>query len=931
MTIGIVFMASDCEQLFGLNSPFSEKDLRKKYHELAKLHHPDYFHNSSDEQKNNAHEMMLKIGLCNDELKDSIGRKSSPGSKSAPGSTTQPGTKMSGKGWTIYEEHISNLKREPLIKVAWDKHLEGTPSTFQEPLNPIQEDLKKHIKHKLYTHQAEALDRYRKGENLVLVTPTASGKSLGYMLPFFEQALNNPDASAIFIFPMKALANDQYANFERLTNGKVSQEVFDGDTDKDKKAKIKKNPPNVLYTNPDELHHSILFTAPEWAGFFKNLKLIVLDEIHIYKGSFGSNVANIIERLLHIVKVSGGNPQIICTSATISNPLPFAEKLTKRKFHLIDKSGAGQAEKFLVMVQPQLDEDKVPLISPANIAVSEAINFAANDHQVIVFVNSRSEADILANHAKFLMGQDEAPQPSRATDSETHPSRILPDQIVSGYHAGYSKENRRKIESLIKSGHIKIVFSTNALELGVDIGTLDVCILFGVPPTNNEIWQRIGRAGRKSGRPAMVVMVHNMSAFDEYHFTNPQHFMSSRNNPDRPIIDPMNSEIRKLHLNCAYFEGMQSKDVADKANWRAINKSENKWWAYHRIQIRGGNPDPYALENETGKNIGEIDYDRAYRDLYPGALYELDGTSYKYKHRDFKKRVFTLQTLLGSDEFTTPLVEIDVRIDGQAAQESILKFASHSVVIGHGQMELDKLVQGYNLRHKLFPELKQFKQIKYPDKWPTEKVSGFWLSPLPGTDKDWEAIIADYPEVGPYSIFIILHTIEHLLIRSVREMGFCDWPDLAGASSAEQDSYTNAPATIIYETQQKGIGLTKAINDNIEHLLEASLKRLQNCPCIDGCPACILTPPFCLEKQGLLDKELTKLFLTALLKPTSTKSTFSRDSSDLDDALSVPRNTYVVGDQFQEGWNVFKVTDEGIIVHNKDGDMKVIPFEDIPL
>jgi len=910
-------MASDCEQLFELKSPYSEDELKKRYRDLAKKHHPDKF--QEPDQKESAHEKFTQIGLCLDELRHNTNGQSGPQK-----------TTMKGDGWTTFEEYVSYIKNEPDKTIVWDKHLEGESPRYQVPQQPLSDELKQYIPFELYAHQAEALDHYRKGENLVLVTPTASGKSLGYMLPLFEQVLTDPDATAIFIFPMKALANDQFGNFDRLTKGKVSQAVFDGDTDKDTKAAIKNNPPNVLYTNPDELHHSILFTASHWNNFFKNLKLIVLDEIHIYKGSFGSNVSNVISRLLHVIKAAGADPQIVCTSATINNPLPFAEKLTGKKFHLINKSGAGQGEKYLAMIEPRFDDDNIPLITPPSIAVQESVKFALNDHQVIVFVNSRSEADVLANQAKLILKNYIGPQTSSGKNERNLPAKITPDQIVSGYHAGYSRNARRDIEERIKSGLIKIIFSTNALELGIDIGTLDTCILLGIPPTNNEIWQRIGRAGRKADKPAIVLMINNMTAFDRYHFTNPQHFMSSRNNPDRPIIDPMNSEIRKLHMNCGYFEGMRARDVKDKVNWNAIDKTINQWWAYHRIQIRGGNPDPYALENETGKNIGEIDYDRAYRDLYPGALYELDGISYKYKHRDFKKRVFTLQTLLGSDEFTTPLVEIDVRVDGQAAQESILKYGSHSVVIGYGQMELDKLVPGYNLRHKLYPELKQFKPIKYPDKWPTEKVSGFWLSPLPGTEEDWEAIIADYPEVGPYSIYIILHTIEHLLIRSVREMGFCDWSDLAGASSG-QDPFTNAPAAIIYETQQRGIGLAEAINDNIEQLLNASLKRLQNCPCIDGCPACILTPPYCQERHGLLDKDLAELFLTALLKSTPSKSSFSRDSTDLDDAMSVPRNTYNIGDQFREGWIVFKVTDQGIIVRTKDGDIKVIPFEDIPL
>jgi len=910
-------MASDCEQLFELKTPYSDDDLKKRYRDLAKKHHPDKF--LDPDQKNQAHEKFTQISLCLDELRHTI-----------DGQSSQQKQPMAGEGWTTFEQYISYIKNEPDKTVVWDQHLEGESASYQVPQQPLSDELKQHVPFKLYTHQAEALDHYRNGEDLVLVTPTASGKSMGYMLPFLEQVLTDPDATAIFIFPMKALANDQFGNFDKLTKKKVSQAVFDGDTDQDRKKAIKNNPPNVLYTNPDELHHSILYTASRWNNFFKNLKLIVLDEIHIYKGSFGSNVSNVISRLLHVVKSTGADPQIVCTSATIDNPLPFAEKLTGKNFHLIDKSGAGQGEKYLAMIAPRLDEKKNPLITAPSIAVQEAVKFALNNHQVIVFVNSRSEADILANHANLILQKMRKPQSSNDKNVRNLPAKITPDQIVSGYHAGYSRDARRKVEAGIKSGHIKIVFSTNALELGIDIGTLDTCILLGIPPTNNEIWQRIGRAGRKADKPAVVLMINNGTAFDNYHFANPQHFLSSRKNPDSPIIDPMNPEIRKQHLNCGYFEGIRARDVKDKANWRAIDKTINKWLAYHRIQIRGGNPDPYTLEDGAGKKIGEIDYDRAYRDLHPGALFEIDGTPYKYKHRDYKKRVFTLENLLHSDEFTTPFAEIDIRIDGQTAQESILKCGSHPIVIGYGQMELEKLVPGYNLRNKIDSNFKQFKSIQYPDKWPTEKVSGFWLSPLPGTETDWEKIISDYPEAGSYGIFIILHTIEHLLIRSAREMGFCDWSDLAGAS-AGQDTYTNAPSTIIYETQQKGIGLAKAINDNIEQLLEASLKRLQSCPCIDGCPACILTPPFCLERQGLLDKELTKLFLTAMLRSTPTQSDFSRDSSDLDDALSVPRNTYAVGDQFQVDWVVSRISEDGIIINHRDGRVKMICFEDTPL
>jgi len=909
-------MASDCEQLFKITSPFSEEDLKTAYRSLAIQHHPDKF--QDPEAIDKATEIFIKIQICLEELK-LITVASSSGA--------QPSAKFTSRGeWDSFSEYIETIKNDTRFGFIWDTHIDGIVPTFQNLSYPLSPLLKNRIPLDLYTHQAISIDHFRQGRNVVLSTPTASGKSLAYIIPFLEQVEKDPNSTAIFLFPMKALANDQYANFERFAQGLATQAVFDGDTDKERKEEILSNPPNVLFTNPDELHHSILFTHRKWINFFKNLKLIVIDEIHIYKGNFGSHVANILSRLLHVVKLAGGDPQIVCTSATVSDPLPFTQALTGRSFHLVDKSGSGSAEKHIVFAQPKY-EDGVPAVTPPVLAVQEAINFAEKGHQVIVFASSRPEVDILADYTKRLLKEKMGPQPTAADKNNKLPALLTPDQIASGYHAGYSSKMRRDVEARIKNGQIKIVFSTNALELGIDIGTLDVCILLGIPPTNNEIWQRIGRAGRKHTEPALVLMVDTGTAFDYYHFTNPEKFIATRINPDRPIIDPMNSEIRKLHHNCAYFEGMKERDVSDKTNWKAIDKKINKWWAYHRIEIRGGNPNPYVLLDVTGQKIGEIEYDRVYRDLYPGAIYNIDNDPYKYLKRDYKKRSVTLEKLLMSEEFTIPTIDVDVRIDGKKAVENLLQYGKRQVVFGHGAMEIDRLVTGYTAYYKIDPDMKQFRLIKYPDKWPTQKVVGFWLTIPPGVQKSWDKLFKDFPDIGAYGMYTFLHTLEHVLIREVREKGFCDWSDLAGASS-EGDAYCDSPALIIYETQRKGIGLSEAIFNSIESLLGAALNRLQNCPCEDGCPACIMTPPYCIEHHGFISKELTVSVLEELLTSTSVRTSFDRGGANT--FPPVPRGKYKEGDECFPGWIVIDVLDTGIICTNQSGQVRLHLFGDIP-
>ena len=915
-------MGPDCTDLFDLPVNFTAEELKKRYRELAKENHPDRFIDPL--QKEEAHGKFLQIQLCLDTLKvtSSEGKASSD---KFGGST-----KRAEFTWNTFTEYLDILSQRIEYDLTWQHHTPKESSTTQGLSSPLPTTVQNRINFSLYSHQAEAIDHFRSGENIVITTPTASGKSMAYMIPFMDLNDQDPEATAIFIFPMKALANDQFRNFEKLTGGTISQKVFDGNTSSSEKETIRNNPPNVLYTNPDEIHHSILYTSDKWQDFFKNLKLIVLDEIHVYKGAFGSHVANIMERLQVVVKNAGGSPQFVCTSATIADPRAFATRLTGRDFYLVDQSGAGQPEKYFAMLQSTVNEEGQPSTTPPTIAVNEAINLYKNGHQVIVFVNSRSEVDVLSSYTQEILKSEKAPHPRYDTGATNLPAQIMPENIVSGYHAGYSKEMRRDIEQKIKSGQTRIIFSTNALELGIDIGSLDACILLGIPPTNNEIWQRIGRAGRNLSSPSLVLIVNNYGAFDWYHFMNSDKFIGTRSNPDRPIIDPGNQDIRGQHLNAGVFEGIKKSDILDPHNWDLVEITDKKWWNYHRINVRGGLDDHYTLKDEQGNKLGEIEVGRAYRDLYPGAIYTLNGKPFIYVSRDWKEKVFVLKPSDNPDVFTTPFVEMTTDIDSKAVIEETLNYGKLRLTIGHGAVSVVQKVVSYNERLRTDPQLKIPHTIKYPDKWPKLKTKGFWLGLSSNSEKEWNKVFERTAEGRAWVKYEFLHTLEHMIIREAREMGLCDWVDLAGASS-QMSAHSKSALTIVYEPLRGGLGLSEALYEKADILLQKAYDRLHNCPCENGCPACALTPPFCHEYHGWLDKNVTRDVLQMVLNSTPVRKPYSRTPTGDLAGLVLDPDRYQIGDSPVEGWVVIEITEDGFILQSTEGDIQVVPFEDTPL
>ncbi|RPJ74605.1 MAG: DEAD/DEAH box helicase, partial [Acidobacteria bacterium] len=393
----------------------------------------------------------------------------------------------------------------------------------------------------LYTHQAEAVRHSLAGQHVVVTTPTASGKTLCYNVPVLNAILTEPSTRALYLFPTKALAQDQLAELDRLAqviNESAGLDLgvftYDGDTPQDARRAIRTRA-QVILTNPDMLHSGILPHHPKWARLFENLRFIVIDELHAYRGVFGSHLANVLRRLRRICRHYGSDPQFVCSSATIANPRELAERLTERPFQVVDESGAPRGEKYFFFVNPPIVNRQLGIRrSYTQETRRVALEFLRRGLQVIVFAQSRLVTEILTRYLK-----ESVPGPPGAED------------VVRGYRGGYLPNRRREIEKGLRDGEVRAVVATSALELGIDIGALDVAVLAGYPGTIAATWQRAGRAGRRAGTSA-AVLVGSSAPLDQYILRNPSYFFDA--SPEHALINPDNLQILLAHIKCAAFE-----------------------------------------------------------------------------------------------------------------------------------------------------------------------------------------------------------------------------------------------------------------------------------------------------------------------------------------------------------------------------------------
>jgi len=705
----------------------------------------------------------------------------------------------------------------------------------------------------LYTHQAGAADTVHDGKNVVIVTPTASGKTLCYNLPVLDAILANDDARALYLFPTKALAQDQLAELHDL-NGRLANRVgvftYDGDTPTDARKAIREKSHLVL-TNPDMLHTGILPHHTRWTRLFENLRYIVVDELHTYRGVFGSHLCNVLRRLQRIARFYGSRPQFICCSATIANPGELASRLIEAEADVLAANGAPAAEKTFVFYNPPVINRALGIRrSYINEGSRVAQEFLNHDLQTMVFANSRLHTELILTYLQ-----------------QANPQQPGKPETIRGYRGGYLPNERREIERGLRDGRIRGVVTTSAMELGIDVGSLDTVVMTGYPGTIAATWQRAGRAGRRSGS-SCAVLVASSAPLDQFIIRHPDYFFG--NTPEHAFIQPDNLEILINHLKCAAFElpiGPQEKfgevDLQDlcarlaEAGYLHL-AGENYHWTHEAypadtVSLRSVTSDNFVIIDITGapQVIGEVDFPSALTTVHEKAIYLHGGQQYHVEHLDFKERKAYVKQV-NVDYYTDAIRYTQVRVleiaESTRANESL---PVAPALRSHGDVLVRSQVVG-------------FKKIKF---FTNENVGAGQLE-LPEnemhTTSYWITLERALLESLPYSIserqsgmFGLLYALASvatlLLMCDGRDLGTAigERPPAPGVGSGEFSPVRLEEATgshakeffepnlYLFDAYPGGIGFSGPLFSAHELLVRKTRELIQACPCDAGCPSCV--------------------------------------------------------------------------------------------
>ncbi|MEO8026709.1 MAG: DEAD/DEAH box helicase, partial [Bryobacteraceae bacterium] len=595
------------------------------------------------------------------------------------------------------------------------RHQPARPAVYQdlptELAAPVRGMLNQRGIRQLYVHQSVAFDSITAGGNVVVVTPTASGKTLCYNLPVWQRLLAEPGARAMYLFPTKALAEDQLAEFNESVNGiqaagggEIRAFTYDGDTPQDARRAIRERA-NVVFTNPDMLHAGILPHHTKWAKAFENLRYIVIDELHYYRGVYGSHLANVMRRLLRICEFYGSTPQFVCCSATIANPKELAEALTGQNFELIDNNGAPAGEKYFVFYNPPVINQQLGIRrSYLHESRRMAIEFLERNQQTLVFANNRLATEVLVTYLK-----DAADRLPFGRDA------------VRGYRGGYLPKERREIERRLRDGEIRAVVATNALELGIDIGSLDAVVMAGYPGTIASTWQRAGRAGRRMGS-SIAVMVASSAPLDQYIVEHPEYFFERP--PEHAHINPNNLEILLNHLKCAAFElpvrdgelfgGHDTSELCRfLVDLGLLHHSGNAWhwtsdtYPADAVSLRSVASDNFVVIDITGEHkiIGEVAFTAALTTLHEKAIYLHEARQFQVEKFDYEGRKAYVRKV-DCDYFTDAIDYTQVKEleafesaplgrSAPAESEALVPMDEGRVSANHGEIRLNWQVVGW--------------------------------------------------------------------------------------------------------------------------------------------------------------------------------------------------------------------------------------------
>ena len=705
----------------------------------------------------------------------------------------------------------------------------------------------------LYSHQTTALECIRHGDNIVVATPTSSGKSLIYNIAVTEKLLEDPNAKALYLFPIKALSRDQLETLETFFGAICTERggdsfqaaVYDGDTTPYRRAKIRQKPAQVLLTNPDMLHYALLPFHGKWEAFWEKLRFVVVDEMHTYRGIFGSHVAQVFRRLRRICTHYGSDPQFVLLSATIANPIELARQLVGMDagaFTVVDNHGAPQAKRHFVFFEPE-EGNPSPV---SGVAARLIVTAAQAGLKTIAFTQSRRLTELL--HMSVLR---QAPRLSKR---------------VSSYRAGFLPEDRRTIERQLAGGALDAVISTSALELGIDIGGLDLCILVGYPGTVMTTWQRGGRVGR-SGRESAIILLPQPDALDRYIVRHPQEFLTSQY--EIAVTDPDNREILKAHLPCAAAEipltaeevkGNDSvvREVVDQLSETGVllQTADGDRWvssaaAPHRqVDIRAvGAAYAIVMTSGSGRDIalGKSEGIRALKECHPGAIYLHHGNSYQVDSLDMANRVIHVRPT-EAPYFTRVKSEKETEILEVTASKPVGNF-----LIRMGRLRVTEHILGYEKRRLFTHELIDANPLDIPPQ--TFDTVGFWI--------EIEPALAKRIQDSRLHFMGGIHAVEHALISMFPLFALCDRNDIGGISCPLHPQVGKG-AIFVYDGYPGGIGLAARGYEIISPLLEKTKELVSSCPCTEGCPACIHSPK-CGSGNKPLDKKAAATTLSYLL------------------------------------------------------------------
>ena len=736
-----------------------------------------------------------------------------------------------------------------------------------------------------YVHQAEAISHVMAGRNVVVVTPTASGKTLCYNVPVLNAILEEPTARALYLFPTKALAQDQLAELHGLADGlrlqgtDIGAYTYDGDTPQDARRAIRSRAQLVL-SNPEMLHSGILPHHPRWAMLFENLRYVVIDELHAYRGVFGSHLANIIRRLTRICRHYGSSPLFICSSATIANPRQLAERLTEASFELVDRSGAPHGEKRFLMVNPPVVNRQLGI---RRSYLSEtrrlALEFLRHRLQIIVFAQSRLATEILTTYLK-------------------DGCRSLPggETAVRGYRGGYLPLRRREIERGLRDGVVRAVVSTNALELGIDIGSLDVCVMAGYPGTIAATWQRAGRAGRRASRSA-AVLIASSAPVDQFIIQHPDFFFDS--SPEHALINPDNLHILLDHIKCAAFElpftGAEQFGCDDLqevlsvlAEEGFVHQSEGQWHWIHEsypadaISLRSVSSDNFVVVDVSDHRrvIGEVDFTSATSTLHEKAIYIIEGQQHQVARLDFEGRKAYVREVdcdYYTDAITYTKVNILEEFDrdsggsvGPDSGDEVGARGPAGSVRSHGEVHVVSRVVGFKKIKFYTSENVGAGDLDLPEQ--QMHTTSYWLTLPRSSCVRLPHTPAEHRD-GVAGLGIALRSMAQLLLMCERhDIGLAIHGDegrggepvrrlaLNGPAYAES-GHTDEPQVFIYDNYPGGIGFSEPLFDMHLELLSRTRALISDCACETGCPACVGP----VELTGSRAKAIALEILDALL------------------------------------------------------------------